>query len=224
MKLSPETTAILKNFATINPSLYFEEGSTISTISPVKNILVDATIQETIPKSFGIYDLNNFLSVTSLFKDGSDLEFDDHHVIIRGGRSKIKYRFTDRDMIVLPPDRRPNMDIVDITFTLTKDDLSWLIKTASVLSSSHLAVESDGSVVSLVTFDESNDASNTNSMEMSEIDPKGISFKLIFKIESLKLIPDTYEIGINHAGISVWKSSTTDITYYITLEKSSKFG
>ena len=66
MKLSKETITILKNFATINSGIYFKQGSTISTVSPQKNILADAEISENIPKSFGIYDLNNFLSAISI--------------------------------------------------------------------------------------------------------------------------------------------------------------
>ena len=149
MKLSQETTAILKNFSHINQGIYFKKGNVISTMSPQKNILADATISEEIPQDFGIYDLNNFLSVTSLFKEGSELEFDDKHVIIKGlgGRSKIKYRITDPSMIVVAPDKRPNLPSVDVKFTFSKDDFEWVIKTATVLGAPHLAVESDGSTV-----------------------------------------------------------------------------
>ena len=116
MKISPDTTAILKNFAHINQGIFFKKGNVISTVSPQKNILADATISETIPQDFGIYDLNNFLSVNSLFKEGSELEFDQNHVIIKGlgGRSKIKYRITDPSMIVVAPDKRPNLPAVDV--------------------------------------------------------------------------------------------------------------
>ena len=226
MKLSQETTAILKNFSHINQGIYFKKGNVISTMSPQKNILADATISEDIPQDFGIYDLNNFLSVTSLFKEGSELEFDDKHVIIKGlgGRSKIKYRITDPSMIVVAPDKRPNLPSVDVKFTFSKDDFEWVIKTATVLGAPHLAVESDGSTVKLVTFDESNDASHTNSLEMSDVDPQGNVFKLIFKTENLKVIPDSYVVEISSKGISTWTSTTSELKYWVTIETSSKFG
>jgi hypothetical protein len=226
MKISPETTAILKNFAHINQGIFFKKGNTISTMSPQKNILADATITETIPQNFGIYDLNNFLSVTSLFKEGSELEFDQSHVIIKGmgGRSKIKYRITDPSMIVVAPDKRPNLPSVDVKFTFSKEDFEWVIKTATVLGAPHLAVESDGTTVSLVTFDEANDSSHTNSLQMSDVDPEGNVFKLIFKTENLKVIPDTYAIEISSKGISTWTSTTSEIKYWVTIETSSKFG
>jgi len=225
MKISPETNVILKNFAHINQSIFFKKGNVISTISPQKNILVDATITENIPQDFCIYDLNNFLSVNSLFKDGSELEFDDKHVIIKGlnGRSQIKYRFTDPSLIVVAPEKRPKLPDVGISFTLSKQDFDWMIKTSTVLGAPHLAVQSDGNVVSLVTFDESNDSSHTNSLELVDVDPKGAKFKLIFKTENLKVIPDTYVIEISSKGISTWTSVANEIKYFITTETSSKF-
>ena len=66
MKLSNDTLAILKNFGNINPGIYFRKGKTLKTVSSHKNILVEATITDEIPADFGIYDLNNFLSVISL--------------------------------------------------------------------------------------------------------------------------------------------------------------
>jgi hypothetical protein len=226
MKISPETTAILKNFATINQGIYFKKGSTVSTMSPQKNILADAAISEEIPQDFGIYDLNNFLSVTSLFKEGSELEFDSSHVIIkgRGGRSKIKYRITDPSMIVVAPDKRPNLPSVDVKFTFSKEDLDWVLKTASVLGAPHIAVESDGTTVDLLTFDESNDASHTNSLELADVDPEGKVFKLVFKTENLKVIPDTYDVEISSKGISTWTSTSSELKYWVTIETSSKFG
>lgn len=226
MKLSHETVAILKNFSHINQGIYFKKGNVISTMSPQKNILADATISEEIPQDFGIYDLNNFLSVNSLFKEGSELEFDAQHVIIKGmgGRSKIKYRITDPSMIVVAPEKRPNLPSVDVKFTFSKDDFEWVIKTATVLGAPHVAVESDGSTVRLVTFDESNDSSHTNSLEMSDVDPQGNVFKLVFKTENLKVIPDTYDVEICSKGISTWSSTTNPIKYWVTIETSSKFG
>ena len=63
MKLSNETLTVLKNFSSINTGIFFKQGSVLSTVSPQKNILADAQISENIPQDFGIYDLNNFLSV-----------------------------------------------------------------------------------------------------------------------------------------------------------------
>ncbi len=39
MKLENRTVQILKNFATINPSMLFREGNTQVTIAPQRNLL-----------------------------------------------------------------------------------------------------------------------------------------------------------------------------------------
>ena len=62
MKLSEKTLNLLKNFSTINQSILFKQGSSLRTISVMKNILAEATIDEEIPQDFGIYDLNQFLN------------------------------------------------------------------------------------------------------------------------------------------------------------------
>jgi hypothetical protein len=66
MELSDKTLNILKNYASINPNIVFQEGNTLKTISVARNVMSQTSLEETLPSSFGIYDLNEFLSVLSL--------------------------------------------------------------------------------------------------------------------------------------------------------------
>ena len=66
MKLSDETIAVLKNFATINPNLVAKPGQKLTTIAESKTVMASADIVEDFPQEFGIYDLNEFLSVLSM--------------------------------------------------------------------------------------------------------------------------------------------------------------
>ena len=50
MKLSKETTEILKNFAAINPSLIFIPGTVQKTMSPQKTVMAKANVAETFSK------------------------------------------------------------------------------------------------------------------------------------------------------------------------------
>ena len=85
MKLSDKTLSLLKNFSTINQSILFKKGTKLSTISVMKNILAEATIEEELPKDFGIYDLNQFLNGIELHRPSiPQLDFqDDSYVIIK---------------------------------------------------------------------------------------------------------------------------------------------
>ena len=69
MKLSDATISILKNFSSINQSIIVAEGNKLRTISVMKNILAEATVEETFPRTFAIYDLNEFLNGLSLHED-----------------------------------------------------------------------------------------------------------------------------------------------------------
>ena len=55
MKISDKTLTLLKNFSNINQSILFKQGKELRTISVMKNILAEATIEEDVPKDFGIY-------------------------------------------------------------------------------------------------------------------------------------------------------------------------
>ena len=85
MKLTAETTAILKNYATINQNIQFKQGHSLSTISPQKNILTSAEISEDIPRTFAIYDLNKLLGALSLFEKTPELDVGETKLNIHNG-------------------------------------------------------------------------------------------------------------------------------------------
>lgn len=224
MKLSSETLSILKNFGTINQGIYFKKGKTLKTVSSHKNILAEVNIKEDVPADFGVYDLNNFLSVVSLHKDDPSFEFDDKHVLICGnkGRSKIKYRFCDPSMIVTPPEKQFVMPDAEISFSLSSEDFDWILRAASVLSSPHIAIESDGSKISVVTLDLQNDSAHTDSLEIG--DGNGDKYKMIFKTENIsKVFSGSYEVKISSKGVSSFKNKNIDLQYYISTEGGSTF-
>lgn len=223
MKLSNETLSVLKNFASINQGILFKPGKTIRTISTHKNILAEAVVSEEIPKEFGVYDLNNFLSVLSLHKEEPTIDFDESNVLISGlqGRSKIKYRFCASNMLVVAPEKNLELNNPEINFELSAEDFDWILKAANVLSSSHLAIESDGSKVFVTAFDATNDAAHTESLEVSKGD--GNKYKMLFKTENMKMLSGGYTVTISSKGIAHFKHKTMNIQYWIATEAGSKY-
>ena len=224
MKLSNETLSILKNFGAINQGIFFKKGKTLKTVSSHKNILVQANINEEVPADFGVYDLNNFLSVISLSSDPT-FEFEDKNVVIVGnkGRSKTKYRFCEPSMIVTPPEKELSMPDPEITIDFSTEDFGDIMRTAAVLSSPQIAVESNGSKVSLITLDTANDSAHTNTLEIGSGDGK--VYRMIFKTENLsKILPGSYTVNISSKGIAHFKNKDVDLQYWITTEQGSKFG
>ena len=225
MKLSIETIGVLKNFGNINSGIFLKKGKTVKTVSSHKNILAQATIPDEIPADFGIYDLNEFLSVVSLHKDDLNLEFDSKNVVISGlkGRSKIKYRSCDATMVVSPPDKALALNDPEIQFDLSAEDFRWILDAANVLGSPQISVESDGTKVTLNTLDVSNDSAHTESLEL-DVKGSGNKYRMVFKTENIsKILSGSYEVKISSKGISHFKNKKTALEYWITTEVGSTF-
>jgi hypothetical protein len=222
MKLSNETLTVLKNFSSINQGIQFKQGTKLTTVSAGKTVLAQANLKDEFPQDFCVYDLNQFLSVHSLHKD-SDLSFDDSNVIFKSGRSSTKYRKTAKEMIVTPPEKEITLPSVDVSFTLSEEDYNNIMKVASVLSSPHIAVESDGDAVQLVAFDAQDNSAHTNSIQVGE--GNGKKYKIVFKTENIKMIPGSYAVEISFKGIGHFKNTKDDIQYWIAFEaKETKTG
>ena len=88
MKLNATTQEILKNFSEINTNILIKPGSELNTISTMKNILAKATINDSFDREFGIYDLNEFLSSTSLFKTPV-IDYENQFLTINEETSKV---------------------------------------------------------------------------------------------------------------------------------------
>jgi hypothetical protein len=224
MQLSNDTINVLKNFGAINQGILFKKGKVLKTMSSGKNILAEVTIKEDIPTEFGIYDLNKFLSVVSLHKDNPTFEFGDKEVKIVGnkGRSKMKYRFCEPTMIVTPPEKQLAMPNPEVSFSLSAEDFDWIMKAAGVLGSPQIAVESDGSKVTVTAFDSSDSSAHTDALEVSV--GNGDKFRFIFKTEHLtKLFGGAYDVQISSKGISNFKHKTVELQYWISTETGSTF-
>ena len=223
MKLSENTINVLKNFSTINQGIKFTKGNKLKTVSSSKTVMAVASIIEDIPQDFCIYDLNQFLSVNSLFKEKPELSFNEPNIIFKTGRSNIKYRMTAENQIVVAPAKDINLTSIDVKFTLNADDYDWLIKTSKVLSSPNIALISDGDKIELSTLDVSNDAVETSSIQIAEGDGK--KFKIVFHTENFKMIPGSYEVSVTFGGVAHFKNTKDDIQYWIAFEaKHTKIG
>ena len=221
MKLSDKTLTLLKNFSSINQSILFKKGSSLKTISVMKNILAEATIEENLPTDFGIYDLNQFLNGLGLHQN-PDLDFENEgHVVIREGRSRTKYFFADPNVIVTPPDKEIALVSEDVSFELSTSQLDKLLKAAAIYQLPDLAVVGGEGVVKIVVRDKKNDTSNDFSIIVGETDS---TFSFNFKVENIKILPGTYDVVVSQKLLSRFTCRDYDLTYYIALEPDSTFG
>lgn len=214
MKFSNETLSVLKNFSQINPSLMFKPGQTIRTISPQKTVMAAANVSETFEKAAGVYDMSRFLATLSLFEE-PDVEFGDNQFDIKGGRSNLKYTYTAENMIVTPPEKDIQVPNPEAVTKITWSNIESVIRAAGVLGLPEIAfISADGSL-SLAAVDSKNPTADTYSVAVSD-DAGFEPFRMIIKVDNLKLMPSDYEVALSSKGMAHFKSDK--VQYWIAIE------
>jgi len=222
MQLNKVTHDILKNFSEINTNILIKPGSELNTISTMRNIFAKATITESFDNEFGIYDLNEFLSVVSSL-DKPQLTLQDKYMTIstEGSKSKAKYFYSDPSVIVSPT-KEVTMPEADVTFTLSESNLKELLKMAAILHTPDLAlVGTNGGNISLTVCDKKNSTCNTFSLDIAE--GATADFKFYFKVENMKMLSGDYDVQVSSKSISHFQHKKLPIQYWIALEPDSSF-
>ena len=217
MKLSNDTRDVLKNFSTINQNLLVKNGNVINTMSAMKNIVAKASIPDTFDNEFAIYDLNEFLSALSLFKEPT-LDFDEKAVKLKeeGGGSSLNYFFSDPS-IVTTPKTEIQMPSVDVEFTFTQDTFNQILKASAVLGVPDVVLQgTTGGDINLTVTDRKNETSNDFSIKVGE--NSASDFTYFFKVENLKLLSGNYKVEVSSKGISHFTNTNKPIEYFIALE------
>ena len=223
MKLSEHTIEVLKNFATINQNLVIKEGSTLTTMSAMKNIVAKADVEESFDKEVAIYDLNEFLASISLFTSPI-LEFNEGFVTIKeenSPKNSLKYFYSDPS-VVTSPNKTITMPSKEVEFTLNGENLNKLKRAAGVIQAPDLVLEKKDADVFLTVKDKKNDTANTFSIDV-DTKTEGSNFKFFYKVENLKVMEGNYDVEISSKNISHLKSRNKDVEYWVALEPESSY-
>lgn len=219
MKISKETTEILKNFATINSGLAFKKGSNLRTISPQKNVLAIAKISETMPRDFVIYDLNQFLTTVSAFQE-PEINFEDKQAIIGDDTSKAYYTYASAETVTQVPEKTPALPSVDISFVLDESAMQAAIRMAGILAVPDVALIGREGKAYLSAIDSANGTGHRFERVVGDANN---NYRIIYRVDNLKFLPRDYEVRISAKGISHFKSKKDDVEYYIAAEIGSTF-
>ena len=219
MKLSSRTLQVLKNFSTINPSLLFRTGSVITTMSPMKTVMARATVKESFPQTYAIFDLSRFIGVLSMFND-PDIKMEQTFLVISENNRVVNYTYADPEMIVTPPDKPIKFpEDAEISFSMPADVLQSVLKTISILQMSEFSVTGRNNKICVGAVDTKNPTGDTYNIEVGTTEH---NFSMIFKSENIKLIAGDYDVKITSRGLGYFKGD--DVDYWIPTESSSNFG
>jgi hypothetical protein len=161
-----------------------------------------------------VYDLSRFLATLSLFDD-PDVEFTDSKFIISSGRSTVSYTYAAEAMVVSAPEKDLKFPTPEAVVTVKWKELDSVIKASGVLKLSEIAFTSDGASVSLSAVDSKNPTADSYSVVVAE-NTNTSTFRMIIKVENLKLMSDDYQVSLSAKGLAHFKSTKAE--YYIALE------
>jgi len=221
MNLSNDTLKILKNFSEINNTIRICKGKSIITVDPQKRIVADASIQENIPTDFAIYNLNEFLGVSSAHEN-SDLEFKSDKVVFNGKKSNLEYFYSDPSTVQDATQIRKKIPSVfdekSIVhrFTLSDEDLKSLRQNASLLSLTHVSFVGTENEVKVVVHDlSSRSTQNKFTLTVDGTSNKSETYNMLF--ENLKLLPDSYDVEVSPT-VAHFVGKSTNVHYWIVME------
>lgn len=221
MKFCNETLSLLKNFASINTNIIFKQGDTVSTISNAKNVFAKATIKETIPNEFAIYDLNSMLAMLTIV-DGQEIEFGDKCLTVTSPAGKFEYYYSNPEIVTGAPDGEIE-HVVTYKFKMTAEDIQMILKAAAITGAPTMSVTNKNQVVTLSVSDRKNDtASNFKKTLGTSFD----NFDVFVAVENLKVIPDAYEVSVaktanGKAKFLHFKHESRQLQYWIACEPGS---
>lgn len=220
MKITKKTLDILKNFAAIRSSILVDPGNRLTTVSPARNIMAEAAIDEEFDTQFAIYDLNKFLGTISLFQN-PEFEFGPKSVVISGSNgASVEYFYSEPSLLNIQ-NKRINMPKAVVSFELKQSVFGELMKAASVMQLPDIFVRSDddGNIIIGAT-DKTQSTSNAYRMEVGKTE-KAFNFK--FKVENMKMMSGDYQVDITEKVVSKFTSKNSDLCYWIALESDSNY-
>jgi len=220
--LSSRTLEILKNFSTINSNILVKPGNVLSTISPIKNVMAEATVEEDFDTEFGIWDLSKFLGTISLFNK-PEFIFNEKYVVVKdeNSTSEVVYYYSEPRLLTTV-NKKINMPDAVVNCTLTQSVFNDILRAASVLQVSDIAIRSKGGDIEIVALDKSDSTTNNYSVVIGN-NPDDSDFTFFFKAENLKMLPGDYDIDISDKIVSRFKKVNDDLTYWVALESDSTY-
>ncbi len=205
--------------------MVIETGDVIKTVSEQTNVLAKAKLGQSFPQDFAIYDLNKFLGVRSLFAE-PQFDFSEKSIKIQSsidannfvaGDSVAEYQFANMSLFenerkILAKDI--NLPSEEAVFRLEEKYLISIMRAAAVMSLPEIAVVANDGKLKIQAID----AKTSVDSYAVELGESTSNFKMIFKIENLKLMRGSYDVKISDKGLGYFKNTGRELEYWIATE------
>ncbi|EIZ1316663.1 hypothetical protein MOU92_003417 [Vibrio parahaemolyticus] len=104
MKLKQSTLDAIKHLGKINRELIIHKGKQLRTQDNLNKFIAYVEIEDSMPKTFGVYDTDEFLNAIRLVHD-AELTFEDTHVLISNkDQAELIYQYANVEFITEAPE------------------------------------------------------------------------------------------------------------------------
>lgn len=232
IELKQTTIETLKRISKVNQSIRLvKDSKELKSKSQTGVMFCIAPIEDTWPRDFNIYNVNEFLSVLDIVET-PELDFSsDKYVTIRSkdGKQKLRYLESAPEYITSYTDKIPPMAGSDIEVTVTENQFKSIIKAAQTMNLEYVGFVGDGDKVSITAFNKNNgDNADTNTFSIELGDSStDQTFKMYYKLKVHEIDilqgEGSLEFSISSRKISKVKTESSK-TFYITMDPKSEFG
>lgn len=216
--MKQETLTVFKNFSQINKSIRINKGNVLTIFNSTIPLFGYAKVEDEFPKTFSIYDLNQWLATISLFNE-PNIVYEDKQMLISSGRMAAKYRYSAPASTADQPSNPPSVPETLFSFKMPREQLAEILKASSVLGLKEL----EFSIKGLKTYtSDSNgnpiDNEYSSNIEDVEFTDESLATPVKIKVEALKLLPLDYKVEITEKAV-IFTSEDGNISYYAGLIK-----
>lgn len=219
---------VLKNFASINPSMIILPDK-FAVVNGLKKSVVAYYNFETPYQynPYGIFDLDEFLTTIGSMSE-CQLEVEEGIVTISDDRNNIKSRYNTSPMDMLPEvkdvTRKFEQVPIQMEFKFTSEKIAILKKVTNILKHERIYFESTDDGIRIIAAQKSL-ANKTNPTELmitgellikNELDRNTV---LYLNLDELNILDGDYHVKISDAQISHWHNEFLNVDYYIGVNK-----
>lgn len=206
VRLSKETIDILKGVYAINQTLKIvADKAEIRSVNDVKTIAMQTPIAETLPRTFCIYDVREFIGVVGIISNPV-LDFtNDKFVLIKSedGSQKLKYVDGAENLINSYFEKDFKLPSEDLVVEVKAQQLKAVMNAATTLKLDWIGFKSDGEgKVVLTAFDRNNGSGNDTNGFSIEVGDTTDTFDMFYKTDNLAVLDGDCKFTISSRKVS----------------------
>jgi len=185
------------------------------------NGMAEATVEETFPIEFGIWDLNKFLGVISLFQNPT-FYFEDKYVRVEGANGTfVNYFYSSPNLLTIPK-KDVKMPKTCAEALLSQDAFSELSRASSILQVPDICFQSKNDSIYAIVCDRNDPTSNSCEVDLNA-DPKDKDFSFNFKIDNIRPLAGNYKISFAKNVVAQFENLDIPLKYWFAMESSSTY-